>query len=83
MGTLASLEGTSKVEYQIFKCLAMCDVRRRVAKGEIYNLIFFIFKMFHIFRILVRKFEGYNFISYSGEKIVELHMSPVFPSTMK
>jgi hypothetical protein len=39
--------------------------------------------MLHIFRIFVKKYEGYNFSYYSGEKTVKLDMSPVFPSRIK
>jgi hypothetical protein len=56
---------------------------KRVDKEEICNLDFLVFEMLHTFRIFVRNYEGYNFIYYSGEKTVELDMSPVFPSRMK
>jgi hypothetical protein len=47
---------------------------------EIYKFVPLLLKMSHIFRIFVTNFEGYTFIPYSGEKAVELHISPVFPS---
>jgi hypothetical protein len=71
------------VEFKIFKWLTMCDVLRRVDKEDICKLVLLVLKMLHIFRKLIRKYEDYNFIYYSGEKTVELDMSPVFPSRMK
>jgi hypothetical protein len=71
------------MKFQNFKWLAMCDVWRRVDKEEIYKLIFLVPKMFQIFKLFIRNSVHYNFIPYSGEKTVEIHISPVFSSRMK